>query len=560
VKEITLTIDGKELRAREGLTILEAALENGIDIPHLCYQKGLTSSGACRLCGVKVKIGDRWLNKQGHAPQSMHVTACTTKVEEGMEVVAYDEDLDKARRLIIEMLLAQNKHDCMVCESSGACDLQKYAYQCGVDPKNVRFPNPEYTEPVDDSSEVIIRDLNKCILCGRCVRACYETSVQKVLHFYGRGGIDDFSPKMNLIAGFEQPLSETDCIACGACVQACPTGAITEKLARFQGRSWEFEKTRTTCPYCGVGCQMEVWVKDNRIIRVYGCEDGPDNRGVLCVKGRFGLDFVDHPDRLTTPLIKRKGKFEEVSWDEALNLVADKFNKLRDTYGGDSLTGLSSAKCSNEENYLFQKFIRTCFGTNSVDHCARLCHASTVAGLAKAFGSGAMTNSVRDCIEKADVILVIGSNTTEQHPVMGYLIKHAVEYDGTKLIVADPRKIELAEYANIWLQHKCGTDVALLNGLMNVILNEDLYDHEFVENRTENFEELKKVVSAYTPETTEEVTGVSKETIITAARLYAQADRASILYSMGITQHTTGTDNVLSVANLAMLTGNAGKE
>jgi len=305
---------------------------------------------------------------------------------------------------------------------------------------------------------------------------------------------------------------------------------------------------------------MELWVKDNKIVRVYGCEDGPDNKGALCVKGRFGLDFVDHPDRLTKPLIKQNGKFEEASWDEALNLIAGKFKELRDTYGGDSLTGLSSAKCSNEENYLFQKFIRTCFGTNSVDHCARLCHASTVAGLAKAFGSGAMTNSVRDCIEKADVILVIGSNTTEQHPVMGYLIKHAVEYNSTKLIVADPRKIELAEYADIWLQHTCGTDVALLNGLMNVILNEDLYNHEFIENRTENFEELKKVVSAYTPEKTEEITGVPKEAIITAARLYAEADRASILYSMGITQHTTGTDNVLSVANLAMLTGNMGRE
>jgi len=557
---VHITIDDRPIRAWKGSTILEAALENGIDIPHLCYQQGLSSAGACRLCGVKVTMGDRWLNKQGHAYQSMHVTACTTKVEEGMEVVAYDEDLNKARRLIIELLLAQNKHDCMVCESNGVCDLQKYAYQFGVDPKNLRFPSPEYTEPVDDSSEIIIRDLNKCILCGRCVRACYETSVQKVLHFYGRGGIDDFSPKMSLIAGFDQPLSETDCVACGACVQACPTGAITEKLAHFQGRAWEFEKIRTTCPYCGVGCQMELWIKDNKIVRVYGCEDGPDNKGALCVKGRFGLDFVDHPDRLTTPLIKQNGKFEEASWDEALHLIAGKFKKLRDTYGGDSLTGLSSAKCSNEENYLFQKFIRTCFGTNSVDHCARLCHASTVAGLAKAFGSGAMTNSVRDCIQKANVILIIGSNTTEQHPVMGYLIKHGKEYDGTKLIVADPRKIELADYADIWMQHKCGTDVALLNGLINVILNEDLYDHEFVKNRTENFEELKKVVSAYTPEKTEEITGVPKESIIAAAKLYAQADRASILYSMGITQHTTGTDNVLSVANLAMLTGNMGKE
>jgi len=536
---VSLTIDGKPIKTKKGSTILEAALDNGIEIPHLCYHKGLSVAGACRLCLVKIK------GRPGM------VASCLTEVAEGMEVIAFDEEIDETRRLIVELILSEHKHDCLVCEKNGQCELQDLAYRLGID--RVRFSVEKPNEELDNSSEVILRDPNRCILCGRCVRSCAEIAVQDVLKFANRGS------EMFIIAGLNQLLAETDCVFCGACVQACPTGSLTEKLARFQGRSWEFRKVRTTCPYCGVGCQIELNIKDDRIVKVYGVEEGPENKGHLCVKGRFGFDFVHHEDRLTTPLIKRNGEFEEASWDEALDLVATKFSQLKQKYGSDALAGLSSAKCTNEENYLFQKFVRVCFGTNNVDHCARLCHSSTVAGLSRAFGSGAMTNSIQE-FEKTDVILITGSNTTENHPVIGSLLKHVARYKGVKLIVVDPREIELTRYATIWLRQRSGTDVAWINGLMNVIVNEALYDEEFIKSRTENFKEFKKVILKYTPDRVEEITGIPKRKLIEAARMYARAKKASIIFAMGITQHITGTDNVLSLANLAMLCGNVGKE
>jgi len=538
---IELTIDGKKVLGKPDQTILQVAEENGIHIPTLCHHPRLSITGACRVCVVDIGRPDRL------------EAACAMPIGKNMNVITNSERVLKARRMNVELLLSKHKIDCLTCEQNGKCKLQDLAYEFGIELDKLMFEVKERQMPVDDSSPVITYDPNKCILCGRCINACNEVQNNNVLNFEYRGD------NVVVIAGLGQLLIDSGCVSCGECVQVCPTGALIEKMARFKGRWWELKRVTTTCPYCGVGCTIDLYVKDNKIIKVLGNEDGAENNGSLCLKGRFGFDYVNSPDRLTTPLIKRNGKFEAISWDEALEIVANKFKEIKDKYGKYSLAGLASAKCTNEENYLFQKFVRTCFGNNNVDHCARLCHAPTVAGLAKAFGSGAMTNSIKELLG-ADVILVTGSNTTENHPVIGMYVKQAVNNNGTKLIVADPRRIDLVDHATIWLQQRGGTDVALFNGLMNVIIEEGLYDKEFVENRCENFEEFAEVVKKYKQEMVEEITGVPADKMREAAKLYASADKASIIYSMGITQHTTGTDNVISTANLAMLTGNVGRE
>jgi formate dehydrogenase alpha subunit len=479
------------------------------------------------------------------------IPACTVKVTEGMIVTAFDEELESLRRMLIDLLLSEHNCDCLVCESAGACELQDLAYCYGLDSRTRIFASRRRELPSkDESSPVLVNDPSKCILCGRCVRACDEIQGKGVLSYAYRG------LETVVVAGLEE-WETSECDGCGECVQLCPTGAIMEKLPERPPRAWEVEKVQTTCSYCGVGCQLEMWVKDNEIVKVRGAEAIP-NYGSTCIKGRFGHTYIDNSDRLTTPLIRRNGSLEPATWDEAMAVIKRNLLKIKDQYGSDALAGLASAKCTNEENYLFQKFMRTCIGTNNVDHCARLCHASTVAGLAAAFGSGAMTNSIAE-LEYAKCILVTGSNTTETHPVIANLIKRAVRYHGGKLIVVDPRKIDLVNYATLWLRQKNGTDVAWMNGMMNVILSEGLQDEAFIKERAENFEEFMKVIETYTPERVEEITTIPADKLREAARIYATVESSSIVYSMGITQHTTGTDNVLSTANLAMLTGNLGK-
>jgi len=531
--EVKLTIDGKQITARPGQTVLQAAQNNGIDIPNLCYDPRLSPSGACRLCLVEIE-GARGLQ-----------ASCAFEVREGLVVKTDTEEIREIRKTILELLFAEHKGRCTVCDDNGNCALQRYAYEYQLDEGNL----------------AMVYDPGKCIRCGRCVRICSEVQMANALTFKNRAA------ETEVTTAFDLPLNESTCVLCGQCISTCPTGALYDRSAKGMGQAKDLVKTRTTCVYCGVGCQIDLNVnpKNNRIVRVTSEIGCVPNDGNLCVKGRFGMDFVGHPERLTTPLIRRNGKLEEAGWDEAIDLVAEKLKKIKSESGPDSIAGLSSAKCTNEDNYVFQKFIRAGIGTNNVDHCARLCHASTVAGLARAFGSGAMTNcgamtNSIDEFKNAKCIFVIGSNTPEAHPVIALGIREAAVKNGAQLIVADPREIELVRYAKFHLQQQPGSDVALINAMMNVILDEDLHDRDFIEQRTEDFEAVAEAVREMTPEKAEKITTVPAEAIREAARIYAKADTASIVFSMGITQHTTGTENVLSLANLAMLTGNVGKE
>jgi formate dehydrogenase alpha subunit len=484
------------------------------------------------------------------------VTACTFELTDGMVVRTDTEQIRDLRKTILELLFYEHRGSCTTCDDNGECKLQTYAYEYKVDEKIINYGDigeskPNYTT----GNEAIKYDPDKCIRCGRCIRICQEVQMDHALTFKERAG------NVEVSTAFDMPLNDSTCELCGQCISTCPTGALYERAASGQGQCKDLIRTRTTCTYCGVGCQIDLNVNpaENKIVRVTSPVGCIPNDGNLCVKGRFGMDFVKHSARLTSPLIKRQGRFEEATWDEAIDYVAARLNEIKAAHGPDSIAGLSSAKCTNEENYVFQKFVRMVIGTNNVDHCARLCHASTVAGLARAFGSGAMTNSI-DEIPGAGCIFVIGSNTTEAHPVIGLRVKEAVVKKGATLIVADPRGIDLVNYARLHLAQKPGSDVALINAMMNVILTENLHDIDFIKDRTENFEAMAEIVKDFTPEQAAEITTVPAQQIRQAARIFAQAPSSSIIYSMGITQHTTGTENVLSLANLAMLTGNVGKE
>ncbi|MDP6544862.1 MAG: formate dehydrogenase subunit alpha [Phycisphaerae bacterium] len=538
---ITLKIDDVEVTVAPRTTILDAAATVGIDIPHLCHDPNwsIPPSSSCRLCLVEVE-GAR-------APMA----SCSSCAADGMVVRTDTEKILEYRRMVIELLLSDHPQDCMTCEQGACCSLQEYAYALGVTESPYSDVAGDVKPRPAQDGPAIIYDRSKCILCGRCVEVCQNIHASGAIEFCGRG----FDTEVMIPPGLTR--RESTCSECGNCIDVCPTGAMSGALGCGRGRNWELDQTESICPYCGCGCTIVLNVRDNKVVKITGRGDLGVNEGMLCVKGRFGIDFMGHSERLTQPLIRKDGELQPAGWDEALDLIASRLTEIRDASGPDSIAGLASAKCTNEENYILQKFVRAVIGTNNVDHCARLCHSSTVAGLARSFGSGAMTNSIED-FELTDCIFVIGSNTTECHPIIGSAIKRAVAR-GAKLIVADPRKIELVGLSDLYMSQRSGSDVALINAMMHVILEEGLADEQFIADRTEGFEEVRAAVAPCTPELAEKITTVPAGDIIQAARMYARAQAASIVYSMGITQHTTGTDNVMSLANLAMLTGNVGK-
>ncbi|EGQ7933055.1 formate dehydrogenase subunit alpha [Vibrio vulnificus] len=464
------------------------------------------------------------------------------------------------------------------CQVNTSCDLRDYATEYGAEQhfhysvnikshdewQALRQNDPRHKYPIDHSSEFIVFDANRCISCGQCIQACREQSVQGVLSFMnlekGRPVVrPDCRPNFG---GQGVMMGDSRCVQCGACVQACPVGAMTDGRDRSQGRETLLKKVDTICTYCGVGCKLTMHVDEaaNQIRYVEGAHS-PVNEGMLCVKGRYGFDFVASEERLTTPLIRKDGWLQPASWQEAISLIADKFSTIKQDFGGRVLAGFSSAKTTNEDNYAFQKFMRRELGTNNVDHCARLCHASTVTGLEASLGSGAMTNDIPS-IKHSDVIFIIGSDTSAAHPVIASHIKQAVRHHGARLIVADPKRIGMADHAELYLAHRPGTDVMLLNGVMQQIIKNGWYDMEYIEERVDGFDTmLQEVMSpAYSLDKVELVTGVKADDIFAMARMIGTAKRTAVYYSMGITQHTTGHDNVRSIANLQLLCGNIGIE
>ncbi len=528
---VNFTIDGIKVTSTKGKTILEAALENNIYIPNLCHHEDLKPAGVCRMCLVEVS---------GRKP----VVACMTPAEEGMKVTSENSHINMVRKMTLSLLLANHEGDCLTCSKEGKCKLRELSSYVGISDEDMdRLRHSSRNIKKDESNPFFTIDMNKCILCGICVRTCAEIQGDSAID-YGFRGYDTVVSTLG-----NEDIVDSICVSCGECVVRCPTGALTVKDYKPPAR-----EVRTTCTYCGVGCGVVLGVRGDTIINVEGDRDNIVNQGHLCVKGRFGYSFVNHPDRLTKPLIKKNGDLVESTWDEALDLIACKLGG----YESHEMAVLSSAKITNEENYVVQKFARAVLGTNNVDHCARLCHAPTVAGLAQSFGSGAMTNSINE-IPGAASMFAIGTNTTSAHPVIAAKMKEAVR-NGAKLIVANPKEIELCKFADVFLQHKPGTDVPLMMGMARVIIDEGLEDKSFIKEGTENYETFRKSLEDYDLEFVEMTTGVPADKIKKAARIYATNKPGGIFYAMGITQHTHGTDNVLATSNLALLTGNIGIE
>jgi formate dehydrogenase alpha subunit len=547
-----LTIDGRALDVPKGLSVLEAARNAGIVIPTLCYHKDLSVAGTCRLCLVEVEQIPR------------QVAACALPVMEGMVVHTETPAVIKSRRFVLELLL---RHYADAGYASS--DRDETEFQHWVNHYRARAPKqdqPSLRHPVNsDPNPFVWVDLNKCIMCTRCVRACEEVQCRFVWGLAHRG-VDT-----KISAGTDTTMLDARCESCGACAAYCPTGALDDKMSVGFGKPDKL--VSTTCTYCGVGCGLDLNVKAGRIIRVTSNPAAPVNGMRLCVKGRYGYDFVHHPDRLSGPRVRRyllnggtKGSasprerdWVEVDWDKALHIVAAKLKMVKTESGASAIGVLASAKCTNEENYLMQKFARQVIGTHNIDHCARLCHASTVSGLTMAFGSGAMSNSMDDVAESAAAFFIIGSNITEQHPVFGTMIRQAVLKRGAKLVVADPRKIDITDFAILHLRHKPGTDVALINGIMHIVLKNGWQDQVFIGERCEGFDDFRATVEKYAPALVSAITGVPAEDLGKAAEILAHNKPMAVIWAMGITQHATGVLNVLGLANLQMLLGNMGR-
>lgn len=540
----TAYIDNKAFEIKEGETMLSFIRrykEKNL-VPTLCDAPNLDPFGSCRVCSVEVAL-------EANGPVKT-MASCHSPVAEGQYLYTSTEAVKALRKNIIELVLTDHPLDCLTCEVNGNCELQTVAAQVGI--RDVRYPEGDnhLYRMKDLSHPYMTSDLSKCINCYRCVRACDEVQGEFVLSMSGRG----FDSK--IIKGFDTSFMDSDCVSCGACSQACPTSAISDV---FQSKAIQAtDTTRTICTYCGVGCNLEVSTSNGEILSIRAPYDAEVNQGHTCLKGRYAFKFYDHPERLNSPMIKRNGEFEKVTWDEVYDYITEKFNYYKNEFGPDSLAGISSSRCTNEENYLMQKFYRAVINTNNIDGCARVCHSPTALGMQRTYGTGAATNSIDD-LKDTNCIMVIGANPTDAHPVTGAKLKQFAMKSDNVSIVLDPRRTELARYATHHIALRPGTNVAVLNMMMYYIVSEGLVDEDFIKNRTEGFEDFKKELLAIDLDQIEQISGVTRKEVRAAAIAYATAPNAMSFHGLGVTEHSQGTFTVMQIADLALMTGNIGR-
>ncbi len=510
-------------------------------VPTLCDAPNLKPFGACRMCSVQI-------SKDGNG-QLKTVASCHTQVVENQKIFPHSNAVQRLRNNILELVITDHPLDCLTCAANGDCQLQTVAGDHGI--TEIRYPEGKnhLDREKDLDHPFMLSDLSKCINCYQCVRACDEVQGEFVLSMAGRG-FDN-----RIIKGMDTTFDLSECVSCGACSQACPTAAISDVFSTNYKKA--AEKVRTVCTYCGVGCNLDVAKRGDNILGIRAPYDAEVNEGHTCVKGRYAFKFYNHPERLRSPMVRKDGELVPVSWDEAYDYIADRLNNIKKEHGPNAIAGISSSRCTNEENYLMQKFIRAVVGTNNIDGCARVCHSPTALGMQKTFGTGAATNSIED-LKYTECIMLIGANPTAAHPVTGARIKQAV-IQGRKLIVIDPRRTELAEFADYHLALRPGTNVALFNMMLYYILDEGLEDESFIESRLDGYDEFREGILALDLDKMEEVTGVDREMVRQAAIMYASANNAMSFHGLGVTEHYQGTNGVMLIADLAMITGNIGR-
>ena len=547
--DVTLTIDDREVTVPAGTSVMRAAIEAGVNVPKLCATDSLEPFGSCRLCLVEIE------GRRGYP------ASCTTPVEAGMRVSTQTERLQDLRRNVMELYISDHPLDCLTCPANGNCELQDMAGVVGLREVRYGFDGANHLlDQKDESNPYFTYDPSKCIVCNRCVRACEETQGTFALTIAARGFESRVAASENV------PFMDSECVSCGACVAACPTATLMEKSVTVLGQAEH--SVVTTCAYCGVGCAFKAEMKGSQVVRMVPYRNGQANEGHACVKGRFAWGYATHKDRITRPMIRAKitDPWREVSWDEAIAYAASEFKRIQAKHGRDSIGGITSSRCTNEETYLVQKLVRAAFGNNNVDTCARVCHSPTGYGLKTTLGESAGTQTFASVAE-SDVIVVIGANPTDGHPVFASRLKRRVR-EGAKLIVADPRRIDLVDgphvKADYHLQLRPGTNVALINALAHVVVSEQLVAEAFVAERCEpvSFAQWREFVAREenSPEATEAITGVPAADVRAAARLYATGGNAAIYYGLGVTEHAQGSTMVMGIANLAMATGNVGRE